>query len=193
MILLGINSGLGNTDIAKLPKDAIDLDRGWLDFPRPKTGVGRTCPLWPETIEAIQQTVQQQQRRKQPLSTDTQRLVFVTRKGHSFVRTVEKVDANGRPVATEHDAIATNFKRLLVAQGIATAGLGFYGLRRSFETIGGETGHQVAVDHIMGHAPASGDMGATYRQHVAESSLRTVTDYVRRWLFGPDATEAARR
>lgn len=193
MILLGINCGLGNTDIAKLPKDAIDLDRGWLDFPRPKTGVGRTCPLWPETTEAIRQTIHQPQRRKQPLATDTQHLVFVTRKGHSFVRTVEKVDANGRPVATEHDAIATSFKRLMVAQGIATPGRGFYGLRRSFETIGGETGHQVAVDHIMGHAPASGDMGAVYRQHVAESALRSVTDYVRSWLFGSECGEPARR
>jgi integrase len=192
MILLGINCGLGNTDIARLPKHAIDLDRRWLDFPRPKTGVGRRCPLWPETTEAIQLAVQQQQQRRQTLAADTQQLVFVTRKGHPFVRTVEKVDGNDRPVATEHDAIATSFKRLMAAQGIAIPGLGFYGLRRSFETIGGETGHQVAVDHIMGHAPASGDMGAVYRQHVAESALRSVTDYVRRWLFGSDASESTR-
>jgi integrase len=193
MILLGINCGLGNTDIAKLPKDAIDLDRGWLDYPRPKTGVGRTCPLWPETTEAIRQAIHQQQRRKQPLAAHTQNLVFVTRKGHPFVRSVEKNDDNGRPVATEHDAIATSFKKLMVAQGIATPGLGFYGLRRSFETIGGETGHQVAVNHIMGHAPASGDMGAVYRQNVAESAQRTVTDYVHRWLFGSKASKASAR
>jgi hypothetical protein len=71
--------------------------------------------------------------------------------------------------------------------------LGFYGLRRSLETIGGETGHQVAVDHIMGHAPASSDMGAVYRQHVAETLLRSVTDYVRTWLFGPEGSEATPR
>jgi len=189
MILLGINCGLGNTDIAKLRKDAIDLDRRWLDYPRPKTGVSRRCPLWPETVEAIQLALQQQHRRR-PVDAAVQHLLFVTRKGHPFVRSVEKVDDKGRPVVTEHDAIATSFKRLMAGQGIITPGLGFYGLRRSLETIGGETGHQVAVDHIMGHAPASGDMGAVYRQHVAESALRSVTDYVRVWLFGPEGAAA---
>jgi integrase len=191
MILLGINCGLGNTDIAKLSKDAIDWDRLWLDFPRPKTGVARRCPLWPETAEAIRRAMHQQDSRKKPLSAETQHLVFVTRKGHPFVRSIGKEDANGRPVVTEHDAIAASVKRVLIAQGIATPRLGFYGLRRSFETIGGETGHQVAVDHIMGHAPASGDMGAVYRQRVAESSLRIVTDHVWCWLFGAAACESA--
>jgi hypothetical protein len=49
------------------------------------------------------------------------------------------------------------------------------------------------VDHIMGHAPASGDMGAVYRQHVAESALRSVTDYVRCWLFGSESSKASER
>jgi integrase len=183
MILLGINCGLGNTDIARLSKHAIDLDRCWLDFPRPKTGVGRRCPLWPETAEAIEIILQQRSNNK-PLSEELQQLLFVTRKGEAFVRSVQKIDDKGRPTVTEHDAISTSFKRLMASQGIAIPGLGFYGLRRSFETIGGETGHQVAVDHIMGHAPASGDMGAVYRQHVAESALRIVTDHIRSWLFG---------
>jgi integrase len=192
MILLGINCGLGNTDIAKLTKDAIDFDRGWLDFPRPKTGVKRKCPLWPETTSAIQLAVQQQAQRG-AIAAGVQHLVFITRKGHPFVRSEERVEGSGRPVVTEHDAIATSFKRLMTAQGITIRGLGFYGLRRSLETIGGETGHQVAVDHIMGHAPTSGDMGAVYRQCVAESALRTVTDYVRAWLFGPEGGEATGR
>ena len=72
----------------------------------------------------------------------------------------------------------------MARKSIALPGLGFYGLRRSFETIGSETGNQVAVDHIMGHVPASSDMGAVYRQHVAESALRQVTDHVHDWLFG---------
>ena len=36
----------------------------------------------------------------------------------------------------------------------------------------------------MGHAPLTSDMGAIYRQHVAESALRQVTDHVHDWLFG---------
>ncbi|MFW6028175.1 MAG: hypothetical protein ACOC9Q_01465, partial [bacterium] len=44
MILLGINCGYGNTDIAELPHRAVDLDAGIVVFPRPKTKVKRWCP-----------------------------------------------------------------------------------------------------------------------------------------------------
>ena len=37
MILLGINAGFGQTDVAALPVSALDLEGKWLDFPRPKT------------------------------------------------------------------------------------------------------------------------------------------------------------
>ena len=53
MLLLGVNCGLGNHDIAMLPLSALDLDSRWLKFPRPKTGIQRRCPLWPETVEAL--------------------------------------------------------------------------------------------------------------------------------------------
>jgi integrase len=57
MILLGINAGLGNTDCGRLPLSALDLERGWLTYPRPKTGVARRCPLWAETVEAIREAL----------------------------------------------------------------------------------------------------------------------------------------
>lgn len=44
-ILLGINGGFGNTDCSALPRTAIDLDRGSIDFERPKTAVRRIAPL----------------------------------------------------------------------------------------------------------------------------------------------------
>jgi len=50
MVLLGLNAGFGNHDIATLPLSALDLDGGWVDFPRPKTGIARRCPLWLETV-----------------------------------------------------------------------------------------------------------------------------------------------
>ncbi|SFJ33496.1 tyrosine-type recombinase/integrase [Planctomicrobium piriforme] len=53
MILLGLNCGYGNHDIAGLPLSALDLDRGWSDFPRPKTEIDRRCPLWSETLSAL--------------------------------------------------------------------------------------------------------------------------------------------
>src|SRR5262249_32938662 len=37
MILLGINCGYGNADCGTLPLAALDLSRGWVNYPRPKT------------------------------------------------------------------------------------------------------------------------------------------------------------
>ena len=45
MILFGINGGMGNTDCSSLPLSALDLNGGWLNYPRPKTGVDRRIPL----------------------------------------------------------------------------------------------------------------------------------------------------
>jgi len=164
--------------------NCIDLEHGWIDYPRPKTGVPRRCPLWPETVEAIKAVAGRAGETQKSRRPEAAGLLFVTRKGFPFVRSEPKVSANGQPYVVEHDAIATTLKRIMERKRIAIPGLGFYGLRRSFETIGGETGNQVAVDHIMGHVPAANDMGAVYRQHVAESALRQVTDHVRKWLFG---------
>jgi integrase len=64
MILLGINCGFGNHDCGTLPKSALDLKTGWVNYPRPKTAIERRCPLWPETIEAIQEAIEQRPKAK---------------------------------------------------------------------------------------------------------------------------------
>ncbi len=51
MVLLGINCGLGNNDCALLPTSALNLETGWLNFLRPKTGISRECPVWSETVQ----------------------------------------------------------------------------------------------------------------------------------------------
>ncbi len=78
MVLLGINCGLGNSDIANLPIKAIDLKLGWLDFPRPKTGTPRRCPLWKETIAAVKEAIA-----SRPTPKDKQHggLLFITKRG----------------------------------------------------------------------------------------------------------------
>jgi integrase len=45
MIYLAINCGFGNADCGTLPKTALGLETGWVDFPRPKTAIERRCPL----------------------------------------------------------------------------------------------------------------------------------------------------
>ena len=57
MVMLGINCGFGQSDVANLPMSAVDLEAGWIDYPRPKTGIERRCPLWPETIESLQEAI----------------------------------------------------------------------------------------------------------------------------------------
>jgi len=55
-------------------------------------------------------------------------------------------------------------------------------LRRTFETVAGESRDQPAVDLVMGHADTS--MAAVYRQAILDARLVDVTETVRRWLFG---------
>jgi hypothetical protein len=62
-------------------------------------------------------------------------------------------------------------------------GLGFYALRHTTETVGGEVRDQVALDHIMGHAPQASDMGSVYREKIGDDRLEAVTDHIHEWLF----------
>jgi hypothetical protein len=57
MILLGVNYGFGNTDCTNLPLAALDLERAWVNYPRPKTCVARRCHLWPETVQSLHEAL----------------------------------------------------------------------------------------------------------------------------------------
>ena len=65
-----------------------------------------------------------------------------------------------KPRIVLHDVIADAVKKAMQTARVARKGLGVYGLRRSFETIGAETGDQVAIDHVMAPVPL---MSAAYR------------------------------
>ena len=56
-VLMGINYGFGQSDCANLPQAAVNLNTGWIDYSRPKTGIKRRCPLWPETIEVLRESL----------------------------------------------------------------------------------------------------------------------------------------
>jgi integrase len=103
MVLLGINCGFGNSDCGHLPLSALDLDGSWIDYPRPKTGVERRCPLWPETAEAIREALG---KRKEPNKAEDAGLVFITKYGERWAK-----DTNDSPVTKE-------FRKLLNAAGI---------------------------------------------------------------------------
>jgi integrase len=164
MILLGINCGFGNGDIAALPIRALDLDGGWLTFPRPKTGINRRIPLWPETVAAIREWLRV---RPEPADAADAGLVFVTYKRGNWK------DDTGR-------ALPHEMRKLLDRLKIADRS--FYCLRHTFQTIGDESRDSIATRKIMGHVIR--DISEGYRHHVSDQRLRHVTDYLRTWLFG---------
>jgi integrase len=178
MLLLGLNCGYGNTDLANLPTKALDLEREWVSFARGKTGIARRCPLWPETVAALREAIAV---RPQPKDQGDRGLVFLTATGRRWVRVAVSEGEHGRLKASGKDEITKAMHDLLKALGLHRRGLGFYALRHTFETIGGDSRDQVAVDAIMGHA--RDDMASVYRERIDDARLVAVVEHVRKWLF----------
>ena len=202
MLLLGINAGFGNHDCGTLPLKAVDLDKGWIKFPRPKTGVERRCPLWPETVEALKTAIADRPTPKEFAKS----LVFVTKYGGDWANDDGKAD----PIATEiskllrrprcpkcgrinpQDSERCQCKWKPTADQpwgkLHREGLGFYALRHTFRTIADATRDFPAVRLVMGHA--DGSIDDVYREHIDDSRLKAVVDHVHGWLFPILATKA---
>ena len=153
MLLLGVNTGLGNADLCRLDASMIDMKGGWLDYPRPKTGAMRRAPLWKETVAALQPFVDGR----------TEGRVFTTRFLNAWT-----------PSAITHE-----FRKVLVALEMTKTQRNFYGLRRTFRTIADECGDNSACDVIMGHTNDK-SMGQHYNQIVADDRLLKVSNHARK-------------
>jgi integrase len=172
MILLGINAGFGNGDCGTLPVSAVDLEAGFIDFPRPKTGIPRRCCLWPETVQALKNALAD---RPAPKNSEDAGLAFLT---HC-----------GLPWARDNDpgAVTKEFSKLLRALGI-NGHRNFYTLRHTFRTVADGAKDQPAADYIMGHEVPH--ISSIYREAISDERLKAVADHVRAWLFLPSpATE----
>ena len=176
MIYLGINAGFGNNDCATLTFSALDLDGGWHNHPRPKTGIPRRCKLWPETIEAIRAAIA---KRRKPADAAYADLVFITQHGEPWVRWAKRkvYDASK---SSWTDSVSLMARILFRKLGI-NGGASFYSLRRMTETIGGGCKDQVAVDAVMGHS--RGDMASVYRLEIGDDRLEAVADHIHAWLW----------
>jgi integrase len=182
MILLGTNCGFGNQDCGTLPQSALDLDKGWVDFPRPKTAVERRCPLWPETVKALREATE---KRPKPKSAEHAKLVFITRYGQPWAKengVVKVTEGDSTKTTTPVDSpITKEMRKLLDELKLYRPGLGFYALRHTFETVAGDSRDQVAVNAIMGHVDSS--MAGEYREAIEDARLLAVTTHVRKWLY----------
>jgi integrase len=168
MLFLGINGGLGNGDCGLLPMDALDLDGGWLKYPRPKTAVNRRIPLWPETVASIREWLAV---RPEPKAKEHGGLVFITKYGLPWHK------------RTSDNPVSKETRKLLDRLGIRGR-RNFYSIRHTHRTIADGAKDPAAADSLMGHeAP---HMSSIYREVIDDDRLHTVTEHVRRWLFELD-------
>jgi integrase len=171
LILLAINGGVGNLDLAEMRITQLpnlgDADP-WLILPRGKTGTDRRFPLWPETVAAIRDYLPNRPAHAGRSNADR---LFLTRHGLAWIRA-----DGGKRV----DSIAGAFTKCRKAAGIPRGT--FYDLRRTFQTIAAETLDFPAVSFVMGHAKRENDMAARYTQHIADERIRAVCERVRGWL-----------
>jgi len=149
------------------------LEDGWVEFPRPKTGVQRRCPLWPETVEALKAAVAE---RPEPKGDDAADLMFVTRYGRPWSH------------GGTSDAVTQETGKLLRKFGMSRPGMGFYALRHTFRTVADATKDPNAIRLVMGHTDDRID--DNYTHGIDDSRLRSVVDHVRQWLFTKSPDDA---
>jgi len=187
MILLGINGGMGNTDCGRLPIAAVDLDKGVIEFDRPKTGIERVVPLWPATVTALQESLAT---RPRPHDDAATKLVFVTSFGRPWVRqNVHRTEGSGITKVVPMDAIGEEFSKLLRKLGLKRRGVSFYTLRHTFRTWADEVRDQHAIHRIMGHTIPG--MSGIYVETIGLERLVAVTEHVREKLFGESVASPA--
>jgi integrase len=188
MILLGINCGLGPADLGRLRWNMIDLERGYLNFPRPKTGVARVGYLWKKTRRALRRVRTLRHNRRAIERDGETSLVFLTRKNLPFYREVEVhgfVDCDGQRIrkllhVKVDNPLLRTFRRMVRELGFD--GLTFYRLRHSFRTFGQRARDREALDACMGHKDRG--IGRVYdHEQVEWNRLRGVARvvYFRLW------------
>ncbi|NOY42728.1 MAG: tyrosine-type recombinase/integrase [Planctomycetes bacterium] len=173
MILLAANAAYGNSDVGNLPKKAIDLEAGIVEFPRPKTGEYRRCLLWPETVASLREWYAMRPKAKQ---RKDEGLAFLTKYGASWA-----TETNDNPVSKEFAKLA---KRLKLNKRFR----GFYSIRHTFRTVADDAVDTTAVAVVMGHKLPG--MASVYvrRNRVSDDRLRAVVAVVHDWLFSENAT-----
>jgi integrase len=166
MILLGLNCGFNNGDVADLRRIDVDLAAGWINAPRKKTAVDRKCPLWAETVAALKASAA---KRPEPRTRAAADRFFVRVRGMAYDE------------CTSDNAVTRTFTELCRKLKVDRPGESFYVLRHCFSTWAQEVGDNDAVSLIMGHEVDTIRTG--YRHSFPVARLLEVSDHVRRQLY----------
>jgi integrase len=164
LLLVGINSGSGNSDAALLKHSDIDAD-GWIEKPRNKTGEYRRFRLWPETRNAIE-----------ALPKHKDGLIIHSTTGATFIP------------AGRHNPISKGFADLATEAKVKRVNLTYYSLRHTYQTVADEALDFVATQIVMGHKRSS--ISDNYRGRISDQRLEAVTEHVRQWLFPPTVSKS---
>jgi len=182
LVLLGINGGLGNTDCANLPLSAVNWEKAVIEFDRPKTGIERVVPLWPETLQALHAVLAT---RPRPADKEAEKTLFLTASGEALIRQrVHHAEDSSVEKIVTVDSVGDQFDRLLRRLGLKRKGIGFYTLRHTFRTWADEVRDQHAIHRIMGHTIPG--MSGIYVEEISLDRLWAVTEHVRHKLFPPE-------
>ena len=174
IVLVALNCALGNKDIADLQWRDIEFAAGLLNYRRAKTHRKRRTPLWAETL-AVLQTWKNLRRPK-----ELQNLVFTTRNGNPWVRTIVKGDKR-----TPDDGIGKELNKLLHSLGMKRPRLSFYSIRHTATTWATEFAANDQLvkegnEFLLGHAPDA--MWKRYSHAIPPSLKQAVAAIRRGWL-----------
>jgi len=164
MVLLGINGGYNNSDVAKLELERVKPEPPEIfEYRRRKTWYERATPLWPETREAISEYME-----IRPACPSKQ--LFVSSRGNDFLGIDRKSQITN----------LFNYRFKLVNKW--EPGKNFGALRTTFANIGKEVGDDVALKALMGHDDGS-TLYTSYAIGQYVPRLLKITDHVHQWLF----------
>ncbi len=169
MILVGLNCGFTNVDIANMAPDSIQGE--WLVQERTKTWMARRAWLWPETREAL------------ALLKGSTTHLFLQPNGKTWHEDLP-ADSNGK--VGRDPVLSSAFNKLVPNRA---KGASFATLRHVFQTIATRTGHKDTARAIMGHVPPSGDIAAEFYEEdhlhdgVYDDRIKAVCEAVRAWLY----------
>lgn len=178
-ILLGINCGMGQTDIAGLRAEHIreDGETTWLEYPRWKTAMPRWGVLWPETVAALKNSIAM---RPKPLDSLDEPLLL-TRLGNPLLHWTDADEPN------KSAAIDQAWRKMRTKQKREDIP-SFRRLRSTFATIAKTHASNIAyLDACMGHTQNA--VRSVYFGGEELRELLRIARGVHAWLYSCEATD----